>query len=203
LTNDHQQLRRQIHDHIAQPVASIEQKIAAALLEGGEFHAYLNDAELGIIMRKVLYTLVDEQKVAGLSVPIVHNVSEMRVKLDNCEATIECETHIHAPITAFIRFKYILENDRRAPGRKLHLKNNSLEVKETTKAFDLAAKAILRVIGVRDVTNRELSDPNAVILRTLPPQLEQHGFAGKLKQVDLELMDDCTLRVHLLADGAA
>ncbi len=193
-------VRKQIADIIAEPVAPFEEKIAHTLKEKGEFQGCLNADQLSIIMRKVLFTLVAEQKVAGFDVPIAHNVSAMQVNIAQREAVVFAEVHVHSPIIAFIQFRYTLENDRRYPGKKLHLKRDDVEVKEVTRPFDLGARAALAILGVRQIALRELSNPNAVIQRTLPSQLARLGFKRELAEVELELKDDDSMHVYIRAD---
>jgi hypothetical protein len=193
-------VRKQIAETIAEPVAPFEEKIAHTLKEKGEFAGHLNAEQLSIILRKVLFTLVGEQKVAGFDVPITHNVSAMQVTIARREAAVFAEVHVHSPIVAFIQFRYTLENDRRCPGKKLHLKRGQVEVKEVTRPFDLGARAALAILGVKQIALRELSDPNAVIRRTLPQQLARLGFQESLAEVELELLADDTMRVRLRVD---
>ncbi|MBI5668865.1 MAG: hypothetical protein HZC41_12735 [Chloroflexi bacterium] len=194
-------LRQQIAQTITEPVAPFEHKIAESLQKRGEFQGNLTSEQLSIILRKVLFTMVGEQKVAGFDVPIVHNVSAMKVDIRQCEAKVFAEIHVHSPIIAFIQFRYVLENDRRSGGKKLRLKDNCMDVKEVTRPLDLAAKAALAIMGVKQIALRELADPNAVIQRTLPPQLGRIGFQGRLAQVDLELLNDNTMWVYVAGDG--
>mgnify|MGYP005850137027 CR=1 FL=1 len=200
--NNRRALRKQIQGPIAEPVLPLEEKVARALLDSGEFLGTLTSDELAVIMRKVLYTLVDEQKVAGVEVPLVHNVSRMDVSIAGCEAAVSCEVHIHTPIKAFITFDYVLENDHQSNNGQLRLKGNRLDVKEITRPFDIGARAALKVMGVRHIALRELSDVNAIIRRTLPAQLRQQGFKGELTAVGLELLADGTMAVYLTGDQA-
>lgn len=196
-SNKKRALHQQVKRTISEPVLPLEHKVARALIETGEFLGTLTADELAVIMRKVLYTLVDEQKVAGLDVPLVHNVSRMDVSIVGGEAAVSCEVHIHTPIKAFITFDYVLENDRQADNGQLRLKDNRLEVREITRPFDIGAKAALKVMGVRHIALQELSDVNGIIRRTLPPQLRQLGFEGELVDVALELQDNGTMAVYL------
>jgi hypothetical protein len=193
-------VRQQIEKHISDPTIPIEQKIATSLQELGEFRGKLTSDDLAVIMKNILYRLVEQQRFVGVEVPITHNVSEMSVKIARREAHVVCEMHVHHPITAFIRFTYTLENDVKAKtGKRLRLKNNVLEVKEVTHPFDIGAKTALKLLGVRGIAMRELSDPNDVIRRTLPEQLEKQGFKGKLEGIMLELLEDNTLEVYVRA----
>lgn len=196
MTNQSQLLRKQIAANLSVPTHAVEKRIADCLLEDGEFHSALDSDMLGAVLRKVFYTLVAEQKVAQFELPIVHNVSEMNVAIVGREARIAATVHIHQPITAFIKFRYTLENDPQTP-KRLRLKNNKLEVEEVTRAFDVAAKVALKVLGVEKIARQELSNPNAIIARTLPPQLQTHGFTGKLSIVELEFTADDSLEVKL------
>lgn len=201
MTSRNAMLRRRIAEQIAQPVEPIEREIAAALLKRGEFRGCLTSDQLSVIMRKVLFTLIAEQKVAGMEVPIVHNVTRMDVDIEDGEARVFCEVHIHRPIIAFIQFRYTLVNDQRTPGKKLCLKDGFLEEKEITRPLDLGARAALAIMGVKHIALAELSDPNAVIQRTLPVQLDQLGFEGVLTRVELELTDNA-MQVYVAAKNS-
>ena len=182
------ELSQRIADRLSRPVAPIEQQIAESLTEDGVFEAELNAEELAVIMRKLLYMLVAEQKVAGVEVPIVHNVSKMDISIGDSEAEIACEVHIHSPLVGFIQFSYTLENDENEG--HLQLKDNALAVKEITRPMDMAAKLALRIMNVRAIALRELSDLGALIRRTLPEQLQEHGFEGQIDEVEMILQDD-------------
>ncbi|MBE2269598.1 MAG: hypothetical protein IAE80_15285 [Anaerolinea sp.] len=190
MPNNAQGLRKQIADDVSASANHVEKLIADCLINDGEFRAAIDGDTLGFVLRKVLYTLVGEQKVAQIDLPIVHNVSEMVVNIAGGEAKIAATVHIHQPITAFIKFRYTLENDPRT-SKRLRLKNNKIDVEEVTRAFDVGAKVALKVMGVERIARTELSNPNAIIARTLPPQLAPHGYAGKLERVELEFNDDC------------
>jgi len=197
------QLRQQIAQDVAGPAAPFEEKIAGLLKQSGEFRGHLTGDQLSVIMRKVLFTLVAEQRVAGFDVPIVHNVSVMDVSIAGREAKVFAEVHIHRPIRAFIQFRYCLENDGENPNKRLHLKDNRVEVREITHPFDFGAKAALGIMGVRHIALKELSNPNAVIQRTLPLQLKPLGFQGRLTCVELELTDEDTMLVYVAAERDA
>jgi hypothetical protein len=198
MPKDSQQLRKQIAEQISAPIDEIERRIAVCLAEFGEFDDTLDAEDLALILRKVFYTLVGEQKVANLDVPIVHNVSEMSVAIVAREARIACTVHIHEPITAFIKFRYTLENHPHHPGTRLRLKNNKIEVNEVTRAFDVGAKVALKVLGVERIARHELSDPGGIIKRTLPAQLQHHGYAGTLVSVELQFTEDDRLAVVIV-----
>jgi hypothetical protein len=189
-------LRQQIQARIAQPVAPIERAIAEALSDGGTYRGTLSVDDLTNVMRKVLYRLIGEQKVAGMAVPIVHNVSQMEVKVARQEAHVFCEAHLHSPIIAFIQFRYVLANSPTRPGQ-LVLKDNRVDVKENTRPFDLAAVASLKVLNVKHIAQRELSDPNALIRRTLPGPLSEQGFTGPVSEVQLQLTAEDTMQVFI------
>ena len=155
------------------------------------------------MMRKVLFTLVAEHKVAGVDLPIVHNISEMDVAIADRAVNVFAEIQVHSPIEAFIQFRYTLENAPDNPHKRLRLKNNQVDVKEVTRPLDLPAKAALKIVGVKHVALRELSNPNALIQRTLPPQLEPHGFHGTLAHVELELTDEGTMHVFFVSQRDA
>lgn len=180
-------IRQYIADQLARPAAPIEQLIAESLIGSGAFEAELTAEQLSVIMRKLLYTLVAEQKVAGVEVPIVHNVSKMEIDIADSEAEIACEVHIHSPLTGFIQFSYTLENEDEG---RLQLKDNALVVKEITRPMDMGAKLALRIMNVRAIALRELSDLGSLIRRTLPEQLQEHGFEGQIDEVEMTFQDE-------------
>ena len=59
-----------------------------------------------LIQKEREMNLVLEQKVGGIDVPIVHNVSVMNVRIVGEKAAVDCEIHVHSPIKAFIRSVY-------------------------------------------------------------------------------------------------
>lgn len=197
MSKNRQQLRQQISTSLSEPIAAFEQRIADALNDDGEFSANIDSAELGLILRKVVYNLVSEQRLANVEVPTLHNISLMDARIDHGEASITCEIHIHQPIIAFIRLKYSLENDPRSRGTRLRLKNNRVEVHESTRPLDMAAKVALKVMRVESVVRHELSDPNGLIQRMLPDALAQQGFTGVVQAVELEFNGDSSLRVYI------
>jgi hypothetical protein len=71
----------------------------------------------------------------------------------------------------------------------LRVKRGSLIIAEHTRRFDIKAKAALAAINVKNLALKELADPAAVIVATLPSQLERLGLRGKLKTVELTLKD--------------
>lgn len=198
------QLRAQINTSLTEPIAEFERSIAEALNDGDDFSAEIDSELLGHVLRKIIYNVVGEQKLANVEVPTVHNISQMDARIDHTEAKVECEIHIHQPIVAFIRLKYSLENDPRSCGTRLRLKNNKVEVHETTRPLDMAAKIALRVMRVESVVRHELSDPNGLIKRMLPDALSRYGFEGVVHDVELDFNGDGSLRVFITgdADGA-
>jgi hypothetical protein len=194
------QLRAQINTSLTEPIASFERSIAESLNGGDDFGAEINSELLGHVLRKVIYNVVSEQKLANVEVPTVHNISMMDARISQGEAKVECEIHIHQPIIAFIRLKYALENDPRSCGTRLRLKNNKVEVHEHTRPLDMAAKVALRVMRVESVVRGELSDPNGLIKRMLPDALSRYGFDGVIHDVELEFNGDGSLRVFITGE---
>ncbi|MCC6612509.1 MAG: hypothetical protein IT320_03465 [Anaerolineae bacterium] len=192
-------VREQVAAHIEQETRSVEERIAAALRTSRTFKGALTATELEPILSNVVFTLVASQRFAGIDVPITHNISRMQVTIQRMYADVMCEVHVHEPIIAFIQFQYQLENDPHQDGQ-LRLKGGTIKVTETTRRLDLAAKAALRMLNVRAIALRELRDPNDIIRRTLPPQLEVHGLDDLcFENIDLTFMDDDTLHVVLRA----
>lgn len=196
-----EQLRSQIEaataDHYS--TAKIEERIAESLMKYGRFIGKINAGELAIIMRNVVYTVFAEHKVAGRHVGLVHNVPTMKVEINESQATIAFIVHIHKPIVAFIKFQYILINDTVSVNPNLRVKRGSLIISEHTRRFDLKAKAALATINVESLALKELANPAAIIIATLPNQLDRYGANGKLKRVELTLKDH-HLEVYLEGD---
>lgn len=195
-----QQLRQQINDNLTEPILGIEHRIADSLCADGEFHSEIDSTELGFILRKIVYRIVDEQRVANISVPILHNITQMDAAIMEGGALVNCEVHVHEPIIAFIRLKYGLENDPRSCGTRLRLKDNRLEVREITRPFDVGAKLALKMLRLENVVRHELSDPNGLIKRMLPQPLEQYGYTGAVHNVELEFNGASTLRVFITGE---
>ena len=89
----------------------VEQRIAAALTQYGEFDEILTVEEFELVLRGIIYWSFAQQTFAGVNVGMVHNVVTMDIEIENFEAHIRCVVHIHKPIIAFIEFDYTLEND--------------------------------------------------------------------------------------------
>lgn len=175
---------------------SVEQRIAEVLQQRTTFEGELTASDLEPILRNVVHALIENQRFGGLDVPTTHTVTTMRVSMHDCEAAVFCEVHIHSPIVAFLQFRYHLINDPKCIGQ-LRLKGGRVEVSEDTRRFDFAAKAALKVLNVPAMAMRELSDPNDVIRRTLPPQLAEQGIEIQLEKVDLTLTPKNTMLVKL------
>lgn len=198
MPNQKDKLREQVAAHIEQETRSIEHRIADALRKRGSFAGELTATDLEPILSNVVFTLVDNQRFAGVDLPIVHNISRMQVSIQRQYADVMCEVHVHEPIAAFIQFQYSLENDPNRAG-KLRLKGGTIQVKETTRRLDIAAKAALRMLNVRAIALHELRDPNDVIRRTLPPQLAAHGLDMLLESIELAFVPGDRLQVTLKA----
>ncbi len=174
----------------------IELRIAASLVEHGEFHENITAAELEVILRNVVYVMFSHQKVAGFDVDILHNVPIMHVKIKKHHAFVEFIVHIHKPVVVFLEFKYMLINDSANPHSRICLKDDSLKVEEKTRRFDIKAKAALAAMNVERIARSEMSDLAEVIRKTLPMQLLKFGANGELNDIQLWL-NEKSLRVSL------
>jgi hypothetical protein len=183
-----------------QPTTDIERQIAASLKRSGSYRGKVSSDELGAILTKVLYSMVEEQKVAGINVPIHHNVSDMNVAIDGGAAAVSCAIQVRNPINARIKFNYVLENDHTSDGKRLKLRGNQVDVEEITRPLDVSAKVALKAMGVRQIARQELRDPNGIIQRVLPAHLREQGFHGKLADVHLVILDDDTVGVFIAAE---
>lgn len=186
-----EQLRGQIEAAKAEHYSTtqIEDKITQALLMHGYFKDKIDADELATIMRNVVYTIFAEHKVGGREVDLLHNVPTMKVHINNGQAAVDFIVHIHKPIVAFIKFQYTLVNDPVSVNPNLRVKRGSLTISEHTRRFDIKAKATLAAINVKNLALKELADPAAVIIATLPSQLERLGARGNLKTIELTLKD--------------
>ena len=186
-----EQLRAQIEAASARhyPARPIEDRIATSLLENGRFHGYLNAQELAFILRNLVYAIFSQQHFGGRDVKLVHNVPSMKIAIQNHRADVSFLVHIHKPIIAFLSFSYSLLNDPVSAGRNLRMKHGSLKIRQDTRRFDLKAKAALAAIDIDGLAKRELADPGAIILSTLPQQLYKQGVRGEVKSIDLFLHD--------------
>ncbi len=199
MPNNQTSVKRQIAETLSRGTRSVEQHIADTLRACGAFEGDLTSRDLEPILKNVVFTLVDEQRFAGIDVPITHNVSQMQVEIVAQQANVFCEVHVHAPIVAFLQFTYTLENHPKVSG-KLRLKGGDVVVKENTRSLDFAAKAALRILNVRAIARRELSEPNEIIRRTLPVQLERAGIKAKLDRIELTFNGSGSLHVLLTLD---
>lgn len=185
------QLRSQIEAVQAKyfPTTQIEDKIAKALTTNGQFEDNIDSDELATILRNVVYAIFAEYKIGGREVGLLHNVPTMKVHINNSQADVGFIVHIHKPIVAFIKFQYTLINDPVSVFPNLRVKHGSLTISEHTRRFDIKAKATLAAINVKNLAQKEMANPAAVIVETLPAQLERLGAKGELKTVQLTLKD--------------
>ena len=188
-----EQLRAQIEAASARhyPAGTFEDRIAAALLECGRFQGYMNAKELALILRNLVYAIFSQQHFGGRDVKLVHNIPSMKITINNHQADVSFLVHIHKPIIAFLTFSYSLVNDPVSAGRNLRIKHGSLKTGQDTRRFDIKAKAALVAVDIDGLAQRELADPGAIILSTLPQQLRKQGIRGEVKSIELFLHDQC------------
>jgi hypothetical protein len=186
-----EQLRGQVEAVQAEyfSTTKIEAKIAKALMNNGRFKDKIDSDELATILRNVVYAIFAEYKIGGREVGLLHNVPTMKVHINNSQAAVGFIVHIHKPIVAFLKFQYTLINDPVSVIPNLRVKSGSLTISEHTRRFDIKAKAALAAINVKNLAIEEMADPAAVIVETLPAQLERLGARGELKTVQLTLKD--------------
>ncbi len=202
---DHFSEKRELQAQIASTVktvystSDIEGRIAQALLATGEFYENIEAVDLEIILRNIVYFIFARQTVAGRDIDILHNVPIMKIEIDGGQANVDFVVHIHKPIVVFIEFNYTLVNHPDDGEKRLCLKEDSLQIKEKTRRFDVKAKAALTAMNVPKIARQEMSDLTEVICRTLPGQLKKKGVTGKLENIRLSL-NDHTLCVYLMGD---
>ncbi len=166
---------------------TIELRIAASLVETGRFCGQLNEDELARVIRNVVYSRFSQQKIGGRNLGLVHNVPVTKVELINSEARVNFLVHIHSPIVAFLRFRYVLINDPLSTFKRLRMKKGTLSIKKDTRRFDLKAKAALSVFDVEGIALKELTDLADIIKVTLCDQMNGHGINGNLSEIQLEI----------------
>ncbi|HUS93774.1 MAG TPA: hypothetical protein VMZ24_01200 [Patescibacteria group bacterium] len=167
------------------PVTPIEDRIATSLVDSGSFHGFLNAKELALILRNLVYVIFSQQQIGGRGVKLIHNVPNMKIAIKNQQADVSFLVHIHKPIIAFISFSYSLLNDPVSAGRNLRMKHGSLKITQDTRRFDLKAKAALAAVDIDGLARRELADPAAIIVSTLPHQLQKRAVRGEVKSIEL------------------
>ncbi len=197
-----QVLRKQISEAFRRSSEDIDREVAQALATSGEFRHSFNSQQLAVVFANILHTLVDLQKFAGVSVPLIHNVASIEVETRYPRISASAVLHIHSPIKAFIIIDYALINDPHNIGN-LTLARRSLCVEEKTSRFDLVAKAALNAINIEGLVERELKDVSHIIRQTLPHRLSSYGFSGQIGKVQLEFTPDNLLNcvIQARSDG--
>ncbi len=194
--NREQFLRRRISESFAASSERIDREVAEAFLAANRYESHFTSEDLTVVFANIFYTLVELQRFAGLSVPVTHNVAQMQVTIRHPHLSARSILHIHHPIQAFIELSYKLTNVPDRPGA-LALVRDSVRVKQTTRRFDLVAKAMLSAMDVAGLIESELNDPAQVIRKTLAHRLKTYGFAGEIRQVELEITPEHRLRALL------
>ncbi len=188
-STEEQELRSQIQAATEQlfSTADIEERIAKALLADGSFHENISAGDLEVILRNIVYVMFSRQKVAGREIGIIHNIPILNVEIDEGQANIDFVVHIHKPVIVFLEFEYALVNQSDEGNQSLCLKEGSLRIKESTRRFDVKAKAAMKAMNVPKIARQEMSDLNRVILKTLPDQLVKKGVSGDIDEINLNL----------------
>ncbi|MGE5195062.1 MAG: hypothetical protein ACM3U2_21420, partial [Deltaproteobacteria bacterium] len=194
-------LRQQISEAFRRSSEQIDREVAEALTKNHQYLYSFNSQELAVVFANIFHTLIDLQKFAGLTVPLIHNVASIGVEVRYPRITVSSLLHIHSPIRAFIELDYSLSNDFDRPGN-LALIRRSLMVLEKTSRFDFFARTALAAINIEGLVERELRDPAQVIRFTLPHRLGLYGFTGTIDKVHLEVTPDNHLHTYLAcSDG--
>ena len=198
---EERELQSQIESTVARLYSTddIEERIARALLEKGEFYENIQAGDLEVILRNIVYVMFGRQTVAGRDIDILHNVPIMNVEIDDEQAHVDFVVHIHKPIVVFIEFNYTLVNHPEDDEKNLCLDKSSLKIKEKTRRFDVKAKAALTAMNVPKIARNEMSDMTKVIRSTLPEQLLNKGLSGQLDTIKLSL-NEHSLCVYLKGD---
>jgi len=196
-----EQLRKQIESAATEEYSfqAVEMKIVAGLLEQGSFSGHLNEQELTSVIRNVVYARFADQHIGGRELNLVHNIPAIKVTLSGGEAKVSFLVHLHKPITAFLRFRYVLTNDPFSDRRGIRLKRGTLSVRKDTRRFDFKAKAALAAIDVECIAREELTDLGAILKRTLSVQMRENGISGEISDIQLEI-EESLLAVYLVGD---
>ena len=195
------QLRTQIEAAASQqyPLDAVELKIAASLLEDGRFKGHLNEQELTNVIRNVVYSRFANQRIRGLDIALVHNIPSIRVQLRRKEVHVSFLVHIHRPIIAFLRFRYVLVDDVPPGCKKITMKRGSLTIGKDTRRFDIKAKAALAAIDVEAMARDELADLAGILKGTILDQMKGVGITGEISEIELNVGEGC-LDVYLEGD---
>lgn len=199
--NEEQELRAQIQAATERlfSTADIEDRIAKALLADGTFHENISSSDLEVILRNIVFVMFSSQKVAGREIDILHNIPILNVEINDDQANIDFVVHIHKPVIVFLEFEYALENQEDDDSNSLCLKEGTLRIKESTRRFDVKAKAAMKAMNVPKIAKQEMSDLNYVIRKTLPDQLLKKGVSGEIEEINLHLNNN-SLSVELRGD---
>ncbi len=194
------QLRAQIEDAASQEYSfeAVELKIAAALLEQGSFSGHLNEQELTSVIRNVVYARFADQRIGGRKLTLVHNIPAIKVTVSGAEVQVSFLVHLHSPIIAFLRFRYVLTNDPISVSKRIRLKRGSLSIRKDTRRFDLKAKAALAAIDVECIARDELTDLAAILKTTLSDRMRDYGIMGEISEIQLNVGDGC---IEVYAEG--
>jgi hypothetical protein len=193
-------LRTQIEDAANREFSfeAVELKIAAALLEDGKFSGQLDEQELTSVIRNVVYARFADQRIGGRELSLVHNIPAIKVSVSGEEVQVSFLVHLHSPIVAFLRFRYVLINDPSSGLKRIRLKRGSLSVRKDTRRFDLKAKAALAAIDVESIAREELTDLAKILITTLSEQMRDYGIVGDIREMQLTIGDGC---VEVYAEG--
>ena len=188
-----EQLRIQIEGaaSLQYPIEDIELKIAASLVETGQFQGNINEEELTSIIRKVVYDRFTKQRIRGFDISLVHNVAAISVRISGGEVHVSFLVHIHSPIIAFLRFRYVLIDEKSSGKKKIGLKRGSLYIRKDTRRFDFKAKAALAAVDVDEMARAELADLAGILRSTFSKQLHSAGISGEFKDIRLAVGEGC------------
>ncbi|MGB3716655.1 MAG: hypothetical protein WA996_19720 [Candidatus Promineifilaceae bacterium] len=196
-----EQLRAQIEAAACQEYSfeAAELKIAASLLEQGKFTGHLDERELTSIIRNVVYNRFANQRIGGRDIELMHNIPAIDVTISGENVNVSFLVHIHKPIVAFLRFRYVLMNDPFSEPKRIQLKRGSLSIRKDTRRFDLKARAALAAIDVESIARNELTDLAVILRSTLSDQMNGYGISGEISEIRLGIGDNC-LEVYLEGD---
>lgn len=196
-----EQLRAQIEAAASQEYSSeaVELKIAASLLEQGKFSGHLDEQELTSIIRNIVYNRFANQRIGGRDIDMMHNIPAINVTISGENVNVSFLVHIHRPIVAFLRFRYVLMNDPFSESKRVQLKRGSLSIRKDTRRFDLKARAALAAIDVESIARNELTDLAVILRSTLSERMNGYGISGEISDIRLGIGDSC-LEVYLEGD---
>ena len=187
-------LKQQIKGHLDSRTEALEIEIAQALNKKDRACLSLEAETLGPVISNIIHTVVGQQKLAGFSLPLIHNVVAA-VQIQDGKMAVDAMIHLHSPVRGFTELSYTLINN---PAEKtVAIIPKSLRLKTKTAPFDVVAKLAFTTMDVPRIARRQLADLARVIALTLPQQLKTRGYEGTIRNAELEITSHNTMQITL------